>query len=70
MGSALTKPDGPVVHRIPQPDKKNESDIYRNILAKDGLVSRVEEEITTLYEAFAYVGCWLPSFASLTASCP
>lgn len=52
MGGALTKPDGPVVHRIPQPDKKDESDIYRNILAKDSLVSRVDEDVSTLYEAF------------------
>jgi len=52
MGGALVKPDGPVTYRIPQPGKKDESDILRNILSKDKLVERIDDDVKTLYDAF------------------
>lgn len=47
----MTKPEGPLVHITPSTNP-NESGIYRNIQAKDGMKVRAEDDIKTLYEAF------------------
>jgi len=51
MGSEPSKPTGPRVIRLP-PEHEGEAEIYRSAHAKNGLISRMDENITTLYESF------------------
>lgn len=53
MGGENSKPRGPQVAVLP-PEREGESGIYRDIIAKDKLVTRIEDDVKTLYEAFKY----------------
>eukprot|EP01128_Nolandella_sp_AFSM9_P005616 TRINITY_DN2746_c0_g1_i1.p1 TRINITY_DN2746_c0_g1~~TRINITY_DN2746_c0_g1_i1.p1 ORF type:complete len:649 (-),score=154.76 TRINITY_DN2746_c0_g1_i1:37-1983(-) len=52
MGAGNSKTRGPIVTVLPA-ERAGESGIYRDASAKNGLLERIESDVTTLYESFS-----------------